>query len=470
MAYETYQLVEFGMNTYKSALPYRLKNKLKELIIDQIGIQIGCAKFPWSQAVYKHARFFPSHGKSTIVYYGDHLSPEQSAFVNACFSHSQDFDDTCLKVQTHPGAVVIPVAFAIGEEIGASGEEILRAIAAGMEVMLRVAYSVSPDCLKRGHHTPPAAGPFGAAMTAGLLMGLNEEQLLNAMGIAGSFSGGLTEYTQSGGSVKRIHTAIPAMAGIRAAYLAKLGMTGPATVLEGKKGFCNVFADNGDISRLTNKLYEEYLIESVALKAYNCCYFIHAPLKGLLSICNEHHLHSDEITGVTVGTSEYGTVHVGQIPEPTDALGAQFSLHFTLALGLLHEPPNIYTYSNENLMNSQIRSFARKITVYEDEICTKEYPNNWGAVVNVMTRSKQVFSKRIRYPKGNPENPMDKNEIKEKFYRNTFQMIGKDAAETIYSKLTKIDTIPHVSDLTELFIKDKTKLYIDLGNTSRKSS
>lgn len=448
-------LVEFAVDTFSSfnsSIPASVKNRVSELIIDQIGLQIACAELPWSRAVYNYSlRFSASKGRSTVAYFGETLSAEGAAFVNACFGHGQDFDDTHLEVQTHPGSTIIPVAIAVGEEVGASGKDIFKAIIAGLEVMLRVAYSVSPGCLKRGHHTPPAAGPFGAAITTGLIIGLSPKKLVNAMGIAGSFSGGLLEYTQSGGSVKRIHNAIPTTAGIRAAYFASEGMTGPATILEGKRGFCKVFSDCSEPERITAKLGKEYLIDGLALKAYNCCYFIHAPLEAFLMLCDNHNLQAEDIEKVKVGVSEYSLTHVGQIPEPQDLLGAQFSLHFTLSLSLFNGAPGISDYTSEQLHNSSIRLFAKKIEVYEDSIATKEYPSNWGGVVTIITKSGQKLTQRIRNPKGTPENKMSKEEIKAKFYNNVVSSLGDIKTISLYNQLENFESIARIESLTALF-------------------
>jgi 2-methylcitrate dehydratase PrpD len=449
----TRELVRFALECYHSDLNDPLAEKIKSLIFDQIGLQIGCATVPWSRTVYKYnSKTFPADGNSTIAYYGDKVNPEQAAFANASFGHAQDFDDTCLKVQTHPGAVIIPVAVAMGEETGASGLQVMKAITAGMEVMLRVAHSVSPGCLQRGHHTPQATGPFGAAITAGLLLGLNEEQLVNAMGIAGSFSGGLIEYTQSGGSVKRIHTAIPTTAGIRAAYFAADGLTGPATVLEGKKGFCTVYSDTTDLQRLTDRLHERYLIHEVALKYYNCCYFIHAPLEATLQLTRDHSLDPAEIRSIRVGMSKHGTVHVGRIKEPHDALGAQFSVQYTLALSLLKEIPGIDSYDDENLWNPDIRSYASRVEVFEDPTCTAEYPENWGSIVEIETVDGRRFSNRVRFPTGNPENPMTADEIRSKFMRNVKGKISNRQAKAVYDKIGSLESVADIKDLTGLFV------------------
>lgn len=424
--------------------------KTGELVVDQIGLQLGCADLPWSRAVHDYVTSFGSGGPSTVVGYGTKAHPEHAAFANATFGHAQDFDDTCMRVQTHVGACVIPVAIAVGEEVGASGEEVLRAASAGLEVMLRVAHSVSPGCLKRGHHTPPAAGPFGAAVAAGLLRQLPRETLTQAMAIAGSFSGGLIEYTQGGGSVKRIHSAIPTTAGIRAASLAGGGMTGPVSVLDGKKGFCRVYSDTPAPERLTADLGETFLLDDIGLKAYNCCYFIHAPIEALLEIVSVNRLRSDDIERVDVGTSAHGRVHVGSIPEPTDQLGAQFSLQFTLALALLREVPGLESYTSVQLVDPQLRDFSRRVRVHEDPTATSEYPCNWGAIVTVTTTTGRTYRRRIRFPRGTAENPMAKREIWEKFSRNAEPVVGPRRAAEIRDCLRGLRRLADIRELTAL--------------------
>jgi 2-methylcitrate dehydratase PrpD len=447
----TRQLVDFALDVYKKGLPEHVEKKMTELIIDQIGLQVACVRYQWSEAVHQYMTTFATPGKSTVVYFGDKLSPEQAAFANGAFGHGQDYDDTVMKVQTHPGAVVIPVGLAMGEEVGANGRDVLNAIAAGMEVMLRVAHSVSPYCLSSGVHTPPAAGTFGAAIVAGLLLGLSRDELVNALGIAGSFSGGLLEYTQAGGSVKRIHCAIPTTAGIRAAYLSRFGMTGPETVLEGNKGFVKVFSHGqGDVERLTLALGEEFRIEWVALKNYNCCYFIHAPLEALLHLQAEHGLVTEDIEAIKIGTGKQGTVHVGKIPEPTDELGAQFSLHFTLPMGFLKGIPGINSYSEEILADEEIRAMAKKVTVYEDATASEEYPTNWGGIVTVVTKDGHELSHRVRYPKGNPENPMSHEEIERKFHDNCTSVVELDYSKNIFNMLVDFVNIGDITDLTKL--------------------
>lgn len=447
------RLAEFAYDLFHGGdLPADVFGKAVQVVIDQIGLQIGCARLPWSKAVYDYVESINGGGHSTVVAYGLKTSPELAAFANAAFGHGQDFDDTTMMVQTHAGAVVVPVALAIAEQTGASGEEFLRAVAAGLEVMLRAAHSVSPDCLRRGHHTPPAAGPFGAAIAAGLLAGHDADQLAEALSVAGSFSGGLTEYTQSGGSVKRIHTAIPTTSGIRAVALSGSGITGPVRVFEGLKGFCNVFANDPHPERLTEGLGREYLIREMGFKAYNCCYFIHAPLEAFLRLTREHDLSPEDIVRVDVGTSAHGVKHVGSIVHPTDEVGGQFSVAFTLALGLLREVPGISSYTKEQLADPELHAFADRVHVYRDDVATAEYPDNWGGIVTVTTASGATLEQRVRYQRGTPQNPMSEAELWEKFHRVVDAVTGPERGQQLEKAIAGLRQAASVMELVEATI------------------
>ena len=187
-----------------------VRRRASMLVLDLIGCQIAGIQMPWSKRIHDTIAPLTAPGGASVVQYRDQLAPDGAAFINSAFAHSNESDDTHLKTPTHPGAVIIPAAMAVAESLDLDGQALLDAVIVGYEVMLRVSYSVSPHLIAQGHHPPPAVGPFGAAAAASRLMGLNVEETLNAMAIGGSHSAGLQEYTQTGGSVKRLHCAIPA--------------------------------------------------------------------------------------------------------------------------------------------------------------------------------------------------------------------------------------------------------------------
>ncbi len=449
------KLAEYAIKAFQQEIPEPVVKMAIQAIIDQYGLQIGGSEFPWSKAIYKTEKVYnKSSGSSTITRYGDELSPTQAAFINSSFAHAQDFDDSHQEAQTHPGSVVIPAAIAIGEELNLPGVVVLKAIIIGMEVMLRLAHSLCPACIEGGHHTPPTVGPFGAAIACGLLLGLNKTQLTNALGICGSYAGGLVEYTISGGSVKRIHTGLGARAGLEAALLAKEGLTGPLTIIEGKKGLWEVFGRGKAYpERLFDQIGERFMLATLMFKPFNCCYLIHPAIQVFLEICKNNSLSAKDIESVTVGYSKFSISHAGKIMVPEDELGAQFSTSFTLALSLINASPGMWAYTKEALSDERIINLAKRISVYEDEEANHEFPKKNGCIVNVTTSQGKKYSLRIKDPKGSPLNLLSTEDVKDKFMRNTIPIIGREGAESFYQVLTLFEEVTNVKELNSNYAK-----------------
>ena len=243
----TRRLAEFAAGLRFDSIPDATVAHTKRLVLDQFACQVGLGPRV-VRPVLATARSLSSGGPATAVGVGDKLAVDQAAFVNGTFGHANEIDDAHIKVRTHPGAVVIPAAVAGCEMLPEpTGDDLIAAVVVGYEVMIRVAHAAMPDLMEKyHHHTPVAVGPFGAAAAVGRLLGFDPDVMEHALAIAGSHSGGLMQYTQSGGSVKRIHTGIAAMSGVRSALLSAAGLTGPAEVLEGERGFLRAFAGGGD--------------------------------------------------------------------------------------------------------------------------------------------------------------------------------------------------------------------------------
>ena len=314
------ELAAFGASQKKS-FPPEVLNEGRRILVDQLACQIACAPLPWSKAYRNAVRSLGSGDGATTVYYGDKLALDEAAFLNSAFGHGNEFDDTHLRSTTHPGAVVVPPVLALAEQRHLPGAKALELIVLGAEVMIRIATAASPHLHNRGHHTPPAVGPFGAALASSRVMDLGEAGTLNAMAIAGSHAAGLLEYDRAGGSVKRIHCAIPAAAGLRSAVMASFGITGPASVLEGERGFLKVFAGDYDASLLTKNLGKEYLILGMAYKPLASNFSTQAPLEALGWLQKEYQLKPEQVASIEIGTSHYTIAHVGSIRAPKDILG-----------------------------------------------------------------------------------------------------------------------------------------------------
>jgi 2-methylcitrate dehydratase PrpD len=426
--------------------------RMQMLLLDQLGCQIAGSALPWSKQISRVIGSISGQGQATVVQSAQLLAPDAAAFINSTLGHSNESDDTHLKSPTHPGAVVIPAAIAVAEHTGASGAELIEALIHGYEVMLRVSASVSPHLIARGHHPPVGVGPFGAAAAAGTLMKLDYEQMLNALAVSGSFSAGIQEYTQTGGSVKRLHCAIPAQAGVRSVLLAQAGVTGPPTVLEGERGFCKVFAGEFDLDRLTSGFGTEFLTMETAFKTYSCCYLIHPALDAIRALVADG-LAVEDVESIEVLTHLASLVHhVGTIVEPQDILAAQFSMSFSIALMLVEGDCGYWDFFNADLHDAGLLDLAHRVTTRVGEPDTDRF--NTELEVRVTTRDGQVLTKTVRYARGEPEVPLSDAEIQDKFRKMSTPVLGAERVEEVIALVDRLPELESISELTERLVGD----------------
>ena len=281
---ESKRLASFLSELKYGDLAREIVEKAKNLILDQLGVELATSTTPQSVALYGYIKGFGGPGESTIVNYGDKVKTENAIFLNASFGHGFELDDTYLLSGTHPGAITIPSALAFGEREGLDGKNLIVSVVAGYEAMGRISRSIAPSYWYRGFDPITVSGPFGAAATVGKALDFNTELMLNAISIAASHSSGIMEYAQTGGSVKRMHAGMAASGGVRAALLAQAGITGPPTILEGRSGFCRAFSDSYRLDDITANLGSDFVVMGMSFKRHCVCYQIQAPIDATSQI------------------------------------------------------------------------------------------------------------------------------------------------------------------------------------------
>lgn len=201
--------------------------------------------------------------------------------------------------------------------------------------------------------------------------------------------------------------------------------------------------------RLFDQIGERYLLSTLMFKPYNCCYLIHPAIQTFLTLCQTHDLSANNIKTAAVGLSKFSVSHAGTIIIPKDELGAQFSTSFTLALALIKEPPGMWSYTPETLVDSNIIALTKKITIYEDVEAEADFPKKNGCIVTIKTNKGKSFSLRLKDPKGSPENLLTPEEVKEKFMKNTTPIIGGTSSDKFYKKLSSFNELKSLQDLNK---------------------
>ncbi|MBI4330148.1 MAG: MmgE/PrpD family protein [Chloroflexi bacterium] len=448
---ETKQLARHVAQVQYEDLPAEVVAKAKQLILDQLGCELACSTEPWSKIVYDYT--VDNNGakeESTVVTYGLRTRAEDAALVNGTFGHGFEIDDTDLVSKIHPGCVVIPVAMALGEKESINGRDFITAVVAGYDVASRVG-AAARLAIKRGFHPTPVFAPFGAVAAAGKILKMDGDQVLNAFGIVASHSCGLMEYSETGGSVKRLHAGIAAHAGVRSAMLARRGLTGPTAPLEGNKGLCQAFSDSQSLNDITDGLGREFRILWTGLKPYCCCAGQHAALDAASLVTTKYKVAPGEIEEIVVGSGPLELKAVGAITEPQDITGMQFSGRYGIALRLLKGGNGFAHYTEENLRDPELRSFARKISFVPDEDVEKTTLS--GARVTMKLRDGRAVSEKVAWATGSVHRPLSQEEIERKFTVLASMVLPPGRVRQIIEVVGEMENLDTIRSLMPLLVK-----------------
>jgi len=446
---ETKKLAKFVTDIRYEDFDNKILEKAKYLILDQLGCQIAFASLPVSKIVYQYVREKNSgNNESTVTYYGLKTSIEEAAFANAIFGHGFEMDDVDMQTASHPGVVVIPAILAAGEAAAVSGKELLTAMIAGYDIMLR-AGKAAVDMMFRSFQTTITPGPFGAAAAVAKIRNFDEKTTLNALGIAGSATGGLGEYTISGGTVKRMLAGTPSQAGVRAALLAELGMTGPTTIMEGKKGFCQAYSDKYDLDLLTEDLGLDFRIMQTGTKPYCCCAGQHTAIDATIALMEKTSAKPEDIESMTVYQRAREAQNVGNVVNPTDVVSAQFSGRFGMAMRIVRGGNGFSDYTMANVNDAGIQDLAKKIDWVEYP--HEDLPVGTGpAKVTMKLKDGTTAEELVVYAKGTVQNPMTNEELITKFKDLSCQVLSGEKMEEIIQLVTSLEDVENIHQLTSL--------------------
>jgi 2-methylcitrate dehydratase PrpD len=452
----TQRLASFALELNHKQIPAEVIDRAKACILDTMAVSLYGSTKPWSRCVSGFVRDSGLRGHSTVIGANFGAQPAQAALANGVMAHAFELDNVRQPgAGVHPGATAFLPAFAIAEHKKADGKSLLTAFVAACEVMSRIGVAAGNSLERRGFHAPGLTGTFGAAIAAGRLLGLNERKLVNALGIAASYSGGLIEFSrcQEGAMVKRLHLGKAGEGGVTAALLASRGFAGPESILEGKFGFCRTFSDSPRLSYLTHRLGREFETMNICIKRCACHINAHAPIEALQRLREEIDFNPDDISEVTIGGIEKLVTHHA-IYQPKDLMMAQYSIPFCVALSLYHDPTDPDSFDNRKLRDKRILAMTRKVRLKVDHEIEKK---GWdrAARVTVALKNNRRPSTLIIHFKGTPGNPMNRAEVENKARKLTGSIWPARRLEHMVETIRTIEKTSDVSSIGALLREAK---------------
>ena len=327
------------------------------------------------------------------------------ALVMGGLTHILEVDDLHKASVVHPACVTIPAAIALSQDQPTSGIEFLRAILFGFEACTRVGMAVGKEHYKVWHNTA-TCGTFGGAMTAATLLALSDEECMYALGNAGTQSAGLWEFLNTGAMSKHLHAGRAAEAGIVSAQLAKLGFTGPPSVLEGPQGFFAGACPDPDPDAVLRDPDAPWQVHSTSIKPWPSCRHTHPVIDAALELSGKIKVKDIDYVDV-IGYQ--AAIDVCNRPNPETEYEAKFSLQHCVAVSLL-DGENVFASYNSSARD-RADGLRSRIKVSAGEGYSAAYPENWGGEVTVHLRDGGEITATRNACKGDPELPLDREQM-----------------------------------------------------------
>lgn len=438
MADETIRLAEYAAGLRYEDLPAHVVQRAKDCIIDTVAVITLGNDLPWSRIVVGYAQRIGTDGRSRIIgSRGPTLQAPAAALANGALAHAFESDNlTRPGAGVHPGATLLPPGLAVAHDRGCSGRALITAVVAGFEVMYRIGIATKHSNERRGFHAPGTTGPFGAAVAAGVLLGLDAPRMTNALGIAGSLAGGLMEFARSGtgAMVKRLHLGRASEGGVVAASLAADGFTGPRSVLEGEAGFLKVFCTEWDVADLTRGLGSDFATLKLCLKRFPVHMTAQTPVQAVLELQAAHGFVGAEVDRVTVAGSERMAT-INNIADPTDIMMAQYSIPFCVALALFRDPRDPASFDDSALSDAAIRGMCGRVAVVVADPPTKVAG---ASIVTIRLKDGRAFTREVEEFNGTPARPLDRAELRDKFMILMRRRYGADAG-ALFERLQNLE-------------------------------
>ena len=400
-------------------IPNEVIDKIKLIFMDSLGLIFASRNEDYIKAIKKS---FTDSGNCSVPGHLEKLCPSDAIVLNGTAIHGEDFDDTFEGTPVHVGSVMCSSLLTAAEYYKLEPKEILKGLAVGSELMCRLAL-VSPMAIhKQGFHPTAILGAFGASIGISKILKNSVLQTTSSLGIVGSMASGIIEYLAEGTWTKRLHPGWAGASGWKSAHLGKNNFKGPRTVLDGKNGIFNSFADSKiipDFKKLTNDLGSFWHTNNLAIKPFACGTmtqpFIDCAIKAREKINN-----LNEIKSIICKVGE-GTVHrlwepLSEKRKPTTPYSAKFSVPFCIAVGLYFGKAGLLEFTEEQINNRKILNLCSKISYEIDP--KNEYPKNYSGEINIILKNSQVIKETQPGLRGGKLFPLDQSEVEEKFLDN----------------------------------------------------
>ena len=445
-------LAQFATRLAWDEIPAPVQERAKLLLIDAIGVAFASTQFDFAQRALAALKQLGA-GDSPVIGMSDTLALRDAAMLNGMLIHGLDYDDTYLPGSVHLTASCVPTVLGVAAANGASGKELLIALALGLETAARLGAAGSGGFLRAGFHATSVCGTFGATLAAGRLMRLDAAQLTLAQGAALSMASGTMQPMQDGSWTKRMHPGWAAVSGITAATLAREGYIGPSEAYEGRFGLFTTFlgthAKEADVSGIVDGLGDEWQFPRASVKLFPACHQSHAFFNAAIGIARKHKISVTDIDSIRARIAEPAVPLVCEPlaakRKPDSSYAAQFSLPYGIACCLTRGGFGLAELDERSFKDEGLVALAHKVDYEVDPESGFPKIRTGDVLVNMKGGANYKQREQIL-----PDEPAPAEAILDKFTGTTAAAMAAGRTARLRDMLLELERLPNVRELTRL--------------------
>lgn len=403
----TRTLARFIVEHRYDGIPQSVRHEAARSFLNWVGCAVGGSHHETVERALAALAPFSGPAQATVLGRGDRLDVMQAALMNGITSHTFDFDDTHLKTVIHPSGPVASAILALAERQPVKGEDFLHAFILGVEAECRIGNAVYPAHYDVGWHITGTAGVFGAAAAAGRVLGLTEQQMTWALGIAATQSCGLRE--MFGTMCKPFHPGNAAKNGLLAALLAQQDFTSSNQAIEAKRGFANVLSTAFRPEEITGRLGESWEIALNTYKPFACGIVIHPAIDGCIQLRNAHGLKADDIESIALKTHPLVLELTGK-KTPQAGLEGKFSVYHSAAVAIIHGAAGEAQYSDACVRDPKVIALRDRVSASADPKVHEDQVR-----IAIKLKDGRTLEKFVEHAIGSLDRPMSDADLEAKF-------------------------------------------------------
>jgi 2-methylcitrate dehydratase PrpD len=440
-------LAEFVASTSLRECPEAVLGQTRRAALDTIGVMLAGTSEPVARAVRAVARADGSVPLCTVFGTALRASTAWAALANGAAGHAHDFDDTSFALMGHPSVPLLAAALACAEAETGDGADVALAYVLGFEIDAALGLAVNPAHYTRGWHATSSIGTLGCAAAAARLLRLDVDQTRHALGIAATLASGLKE--NFGSMTKPFHAGHAAQNGVRAAQLAREGLTASDEALEGRQGYLAAFSGAtygaGTLDGLGRRW--ELIASGIAIKPYPSCALTHSAIDALVELRARHHIDPTKVASVEVGVTAV-VPDVLRHARPSNGLERKFSMQYCAAAALARGPLGLADFADGPVADTTTRELMERVRMVVDATLPHEREQHAWTRVTVRLLDGTAFEEKPRGASGHPATPLTDAELRTKFLACAAPVIGPDAAEGVADQVAHLEDIPDIRALT----------------------